>query len=222
MRPPDATISVDRAAMGDRASSGLPAHSGRSGTVSQNTEPHEKSGYIQNKILQNRQIIRSLKEKQDRKRSRAEKIADFMTTLFGSMGFLTVNLTWFAIWITLNLEFIPGVAAFDPFPFGLLTMIVSLEAIALAIVVLISQNRSAKIAELREEVDLQIDMLTERELTKLMHLVCAIAEKQGIDLSQDEELQTMLKPAPMSKIEHALEEQVIGPESHNARSRKGA
>ena len=89
-------------------------------------------------------------------------------------------------------------------------MIVSLEAIALAIFVLISQNRSGKIADLREEIDLQVDMLTERELTKLMHLTCAIAEKQGIDLSKDQELKKMLEPTSMSKIEHALEVQVIG------------
>jgi uncharacterized membrane protein len=179
--------------------------------VAQKPDPHDQFPYLQKRLQQSRQIIRSLKEKQDEKRSRAEKIADFMTTVFGSMAFLVINAVWFAIWIAINLNLIPGIPAFDPFPFGLLTMIVSLEAIGLAIIVLISQNRSSKIADLREEVDLQIDMLTERELTKLMHVVCAIAEKQGIDLSEDSELQTMLKPTPMSHIEHALEEQVIGP-----------
>lgn len=179
--------------------------------MAQKTDPHDQFPYLQKRLQQSRQIIRSLKEKQDEKRSRAEKIADFMTTVFGSMAFLVINAVWFAVWIAINLNLIPGIPAFDPFPFGLLTMIVSLEAIGLAIIVLISQNRSSKIADLREEVDLQIDILTERELTKLMHVVCAIAEKQGIDLSEDSELQTMLKPTPMSRIEHALEEQVIGP-----------
>lgn len=186
--------------------------------MSQPSHLGEKPANLQARLQQNRQIIRSLKEKQDKKRSRAEKVADVMTAVFGSMGFLIVNAVWFAIWIAINLNFVPGIPAFDPFPFGLLTMIVSLEAIGLAIVVLISQNRSSKIADLREEVDLQIDMLTERELTKLMHLVCAIAEKQGIDLSQDHELQTMLQPTPMSRIEHALEEQVIGVKQHNSQN----
>lgn len=186
--------------------------------MSQPIASTEKLAGLQARLQQNRQIIRSLKEKQDKKRSYAEKLADFMTALFGSMGFLIINAVWFAIWIVINLNLIPGITPFDPFPFGLLTMIVSLEAIALAIVVLISQNRSSKIADLREEVDLQIDMLTERELTKLMHLVCAIAEKQGIDLSQDQELQSMLQPTSMSRIEHALEEQVIGPKQHNSRN----
>ncbi|MDZ4764276.1 MAG: DUF1003 domain-containing protein [Chloroflexota bacterium] len=180
--------------------------------MSNNTEPNAKSRYLQHHLQKSREIIRSLKAEQDEKRSLTEKIADFVTALFGSIGFLVINVVWFAGWIVINLEIIPGVNAFDPFPFGLLTMIVSLEAIILAIFVLISQNRSSKIADLREEIDLQVDMLTERELTKLMNIVCAIAEKQGIDLTDDEELQIMLEPTSMSKIEHALEKQVIGKE----------
>ncbi|MFZ4813441.1 MAG: DUF1003 domain-containing protein [Phototrophicaceae bacterium] len=174
------------------------------------TTPNAKTAYLQKHLQASRQIIRSLKAQQDEKRTRAEKVADFMTALFGNIGFLTLNVVWFVVWIVINLEIIPGVAAFDPFPFGLLTMIVSLEAIVLAIFVLISQNRSSKIAELREEIDLQVDMLTERELTKLMHVVYAIAENQGIDFSGDEELQTMLQPTSITRIEHALERQVIG------------
>ncbi|MBA3868242.1 MAG: DUF1003 domain-containing protein [Anaerolineae bacterium] len=186
--------------------------------MSQNTASTEKNRYLQNNLEQNREIIRSLKTRQDEKRSLAEKIADFMTAIFGSIVFLLINVIWFAIWIVINLKIIPGSVAFDPFPFGLLTMIVSLEAIVLAIFVLISQNRSSKIADLREEIDLQVDMLTERELTKVMHLVCAIAEKQGIDLTQDKELQIMLEPTSMSKIEHALEKQVIGMTQEGSKS----
>jgi uncharacterized membrane protein len=182
-----------------------------------NTKKHS----LQHRLQQNSEIIQSLKERQDEKRTRAEKIADKMTDIFGSIGFLVANIIWFAIWIVINLGLIPGVAAFDPFPFGLLTMIVSLEAIILAIFVLISQNRSSKIADLREEVDLQVDMLTEREITKLMQVVCAVAEKIGVDLEDDEELQQMLTPAPLNNIEQALERQVLGQEwSQNHHSQK--
>ena len=178
--------------------------------MSQPTQSNPKIHALQHRIQQNREIIQSLKARQDEKRTWAEKIADTMTDLFGSIGFLVVNIIWFAIWIVINLGLIPGVAPFDPFPFGLLTMIVSLEAIMLAIFVLISQNRSSKIAELREEIDLQVDMLTEREITKLMQVVCAVAEKIGVDLESDEELRHMLTPAPVNKIEHALERQILG------------
>lgn len=178
--------------------------------MSPKTEPLTKNRFLRKNLEESRDIIRSLKARQDEKRTRAEKMADFMTSLFGSIPFLLLNVVWFVTWFILNLNLIPGIKPFDPFPFGLLTMIVSLEAIVLAIFVLISQNRSSKIADLREEIDLQVDMLTERELTKLMHLVCTIAEKQGINTASDQELQTMLEPTSMSKIEHALEQQVIG------------
>jgi uncharacterized membrane protein len=179
-------------------------------TVSQNGQPNRNNKHLQNKLKANQDIIRSLKERLDEKRSTSERLADFLTASFGSMGFLIINVAWFALWIVINLGMIPAIPVFDPFPFGLLTMIVSLEAIGLAIIVLISQNRSSKIADLREEIDLQIDMLTEREITKLMHIVSAIAEKQGIDLKADKELQTMLDPTSTSKIEDTLEKQVWG------------
>ena len=156
-----------------------------------------------------RQIITSLKAKTDARRSIPEKIADSTTNAFGSIPFLVINITLFSLWIIINLNLIPGITPFDPFPFGLLTMIVSLEAIVLSIFVLISQNRASTIDDLRSEIDLQIDLITEQELTKLMHMVALMAEKNGIDLSQDKELTEMLKPLPREKIERSLEEQIF-------------
>jgi uncharacterized membrane protein len=171
-------------------------------------QPRSRS--LRDQLRRDHEMVDSLKERQDRKRSPSEKLADWMTITLGGMPFLMTNVVWFAVWIVLNADIIPGLEPFDPFPFGLLTMIVSLEAIILAIFVLISQNRAAKVADLRAEMDLQVDMLAERELTKLLGVVSAIAEKQGIELARDEELQSMLQPAPMHKIEAALEEQVVG------------
>ncbi len=158
--------------------------------------------------ITSRHLIRSLRAEADRKRSASEKTADWITTTVGSMGFLIANVLWFAIWIILNIEIIPGVVPFDPFPFGLLTMIVSLEAIMLAIFVLISQNRGERIDELREEVDLQIDMIAEEELTKLLKMVSLLLEKQGVNVAQDEELQAMIAPTNIEKLERILEEQI--------------
>jgi len=121
-----------------------------------------------------------------------------------------LNVVWFVVWITINVGLIPGVEPFDPFPFGFLTMVVSLEAIALAIIVLMSQNRSAKILDLREEVDLQVNLLTEQEITKLLQIVALLAEKQGIDLSRDSALQEMLRPSDTEKIEKEMEKEVSG------------
>jgi uncharacterized membrane protein len=155
------------------------------------------------------QILTSLKSKADAKRTLTERVADWLTRGFGSMIFLILNIIWFAVWIVINTGLIPGIEPFDPFPFGFLTMIVSLEAIALAIIVLISQNRAAKIADLREEVDLQVDVTTELELTKLLKLVGMLLQKEGIDLSHDEELAVMLRPTDTEKIEKTLEAEIV-------------
>lgn len=153
-------------------------------------------------------IAQSLKARADAKRSRAEVWADRMTASFGSMYFLAANVAWFAVWIALNLNLIPGVAPFDPFPFGLLTMIVSLEAIVLAIVVLISQNRQMKIADLREEVDLQVDIITEQEITKILELLVLLLDKHQVDYPKNELLAEMLRPTDTGQLEETLGEQV--------------
>ena len=155
-------------------------------------------------------LARSVKGKADEKRSSLERIADTLTAVFGSMPFLLLNVVWFVVWIVINVGLIPGVEPFDPFPFGFLTMAVSLEAIALAIIVLMSQNRSARILDLREEVDLQVNILTEQEITKLLQVVAMLAEKQGIDLSQDRDLLAMLHPTDSESIEKEIEKEVIG------------
>jgi uncharacterized membrane protein len=159
-------------------------------------------------IQRSSQIAQSLKARADAKRTPFERFADSMTAFFGSMYFLVANVAWFLVWIVINLDLVPGIAAFDPFPFGLLTMIVSLEAIVLAIVVLISQNREARIAELREEVDLQIDLLAEQELTKLSQLMVLLLEKEKIEYPKDPELETVLQPTDAEKMEKLIEEEV--------------
>jgi uncharacterized membrane protein len=87
-------------------------------------------------------------------------------------------------------------------------MVVSLEAIVLSIVVLISQNREERIATLRQEMDLQINMQTEKELTKLMEMVVLLLETQGIDVNGDEELQAMLEPTHAETIEKSIEKEI--------------
>lgn len=169
----------------------------------------QPSSELSKDIDHRRRVIRSLRAKEDEKRSFSERIADRVSEIFGSMTFLVMNVVFFAGWIALNVNIIPGVEPFDPFPFGFLTMAVSLEAIILAILVLISQNRAAKIGELREEIDLQIDILTEEELTKLLHMVALLLEKQGIDNGHDEELKEMLEPTDIDALETELEEQII-------------
>jgi uncharacterized membrane protein len=155
-----------------------------------------------------RRLIRSLKARADAKRTRTQRLADWMTDAAGSNVFLAINAIWFLVWTVWNTNLIPGVKPFDAFPFGLLTMVVSLEAILLSIFVLMAQNRSARIDQLRQEIDLQVNLIAEDELTKLLCLVSKIAEKQGIDVAGDRDLQEMLAPTNVEKIERVLETQL--------------
>lgn len=161
----------------------------------------------QEKIKRRRHAIRSFKVKADAKRTMADRFADLLTARFGSVLFLVVNMLVFVGWIAWNTNHIPGVTPFDPYPFGMLTTAVSLEAIVLAIVVLISQNREAKVAELREEVDLQVNMISEEEVTKLIGLVTILLEKQGVKVNEDPELKKLLGTSN-DQIERELEEEL--------------
>jgi uncharacterized membrane protein len=158
-------------------------------------------------IKDRRQAIKSFKAKANAKRKPAEKFADLLTSKFGSMTFLILNLIWFASWIVIN-KGMTSIKPFDPYPFSFLTMVVSLEAIFLAIIVLISQNRESKVAEVREEIDLQLNTVTEEELTKLISLVVQIAEKQGIKVDDDPELAKMLIPTNTAKLERDIEKEL--------------
>ena len=152
-------------------------------------------------------VIQSYRAKADAKRTLSDKFADKLTSKFGTVTFLSINALWFFVWIVINMDLVPGIAPFDPFPFGLLTMIVSLEAIFLAIIVLISQNRAAKVAELRDEIDLQINSIAETEITKILVLMGLLLEKNGIEVD-DPEIADMVRPVKSHDIEAILEKQL--------------
>jgi uncharacterized membrane protein len=102
-----------------------------------------------------------------------DRVADRITAFAGSMPFVYMHIVWFAIWILLN---IAG-WRFDPFPFGLLTLVVSLEAIFLSTFVMLSQNREAVRSDIRSEIDFETNVLSEIWLE-------AVAERIGIDVDE--------------------------------------
>lgn len=154
-------------------------------------------------------MISRLKTKAISSRSYTEKIADWITKSFGSLIFLLLNISFFGLWIMVNLGLVPNIVPFDPFPFGLLTMMVSLEAILLTIFVLISQTRIEQMENLREDVDLHFEIITEEEITKLIQMTKLIAEKNKISFEGDMELKEMLKPLNLKTIENALEKDIL-------------
>jgi uncharacterized membrane protein len=134
-------------------------------------------------------------------RTVSERIAEWIATFTGSMFFVWLHVVWFALWIVFNIPWL-GLQPLDPFPFTFLTMIVSLEAIFLSAFILISENRQGRLADRRSRVNLQVDMISEREITKVMELVVDIHAHLGIQRAVDLELNDMQKA---TNIEHLTE-----------------
>ena len=151
--------------------------------------------------------IGAIKAQHAAHRSPLERNVDRLNTIAGSTPFLVVHALWFSAWIIWNSGLFP-VPAFDPFPFGLLTMVVSLEAIFLSIFVLMAQQRESAIAELREELGLQVSLRVEQEVTKTLQLVAGLYTRMGHRVSDDPELHRMLEPLDVKGIERDLLEQI--------------
>ena len=151
--------------------------------------------------------FRAIKAQHSANRTGAEILADRMIGLASSTAFLVIHAILFIIWIVWN---IPGVPLphFDPYPYGMLTTIVSLEAIFLSIFVLMTQSRESHIGELREELTLQVNLRVEEEVTKTLHLVAGLYSRLGLKLADDPELKSMLEPLDPKRIEEDLAEQI--------------
>jgi uncharacterized membrane protein len=151
--------------------------------------------------------LRAIKAAHAADRTYLQRIADTLTRAASSAWFFTFHVVWFTFWITWNVGVL-GLRPFDPFPFGLLTMVVSLEAIFLSIFVLMAQSRESSIAELREELTLQVNLRIEQEVTKTLELVAGLYTRLGHRLGEDPELAEMLQPLEPERIERELNEQI--------------
>jgi len=151
--------------------------------------------------------FRAIKAQHASNRSKMEVLADRMIGFASSTPFLVIHVIIFIAWIFWNLPF-TGLPKFDPYPYGMLTTIVSLEAIFLSIFVLMTQSRESRIGELREELTLQVNLRMEEEITKTLHLVAGMYSRLGLQLADDPELKAMLEPLDPKKMEADLAEQI--------------
>ena len=140
-------------------------------------------------------------------RSLLERFVDKLNEIASSVWFLVGHAIGFTFWLLWNTGHL-GLRAIDPFPFGLMTTIVSLEAIFLSIFVLMAQQRESAIAELREELGLQVNLRVEQEVTKTLQLVAGLYTRLGHRVSDDPELHHMLQPLDVRAIERDLLEQI--------------
>ncbi len=136
-------------------------------------------------------------------RNWTDVFADYLTWQFGTVAFLIVNAIVFITWMLANAGTL-GLRPFDPFPFNLLTMTVSLEAIFLSIIVLISQNKQSKIADIRQQIDFEINVRAEEEITKILVLIDELCKTQGIR-RRDPELEQMKERIDIDKIQKEAE-----------------
>lgn len=144
-----------------------------------NTAPQKAATKGVAKIVEKniRDLIK-VREKVEKKKTRSERVAGWVVKVAGNMWFAYAHVVWFILWIGDSV--LNGKDAFDPYPFSMLTTVVSLEAIFLTLFVLVSQNLQGQHDEQRANLHLQIDLLAEHEITKLLCMVDAIAEKLGV------------------------------------------
>lgn len=155
-------------------------------------------------------IIRSLEEEALKNRSFAVRLADRLTEIFGSFTFFIANVIFFILWILINRGQFPGFPIFDPYPYTLLTTFVSLEAIVLSIIVLLSQNRQSVVSTLREELHLQVNLIAEKEITKVLKLLHDLHRHHKI-LQNDPELEEMIQDLDASYLEKQLRKKLTPP-----------
>jgi uncharacterized membrane protein len=142
---------------------------------------------LSNVLERNIWTILRLRLKASKERHLADRVADAITDFSGQLAFVYIHIIWFSAWVLFNSGRF-GIKPFDPFPYGFLTMVVSLEAIFLSTFVLISQNRFSEEAESRANLSLQIGLLTEHEVTRCLQMLDAIQDKIGIENDEDSTL----------------------------------
>jgi uncharacterized membrane protein len=153
--------------------------------------------------LRNIQAIIGLERGTKENRSAIDRLTDAVSTAASSPSFIVAHAVWFATWIGFNLHR----SAFDPFPFNLLTLTVSLEAIVLTGFVLMAQNRMTQQADKRAHLDLQINLLAEQELTAILKVLCLVAAKNGVDVAAaDPRLQQLLAHTDVRTLAAALDQ----------------
>ncbi len=154
-------------------------------------------------VIGNIDAVLGLEERAARDRPAAARVSHRIGSFVGSIPFAAIHLAVFVTWMAVNSGRWPGLA-FDPYPFTLLGTTVSCEAVLLTTFVLIKQNRQDELAERRAHLDLQVNLLAEREVTRILQLVQAISEKLGTDGVDDDELNELSQDIGIEELAKGL------------------
>lgn len=143
-------------------------------------------------VESNIRTVADLEQSFEQRRSPKDLIADVIGGFSGSIWFVVIHVVIFISWFLVNSKVFPFFPHFDPYPFILLAMVVSVEGVLLSTFVLMKQNRMQQRSDARDHLNLQIDLLAEKEVTKALQLLQAICRKLDIpDPEGDEELRDM-------------------------------
>lgn len=172
------------------------------------TPPHpqtpEQPNGMARVVARNIQALLERRQQENQRKNRQDRIADAITRFTGSMTFVYLHLVVFGLWILINLGWLPLVERFDP-SFVILAMAASVEAIFLSTFVLISQNRMTALADKRADLDLQVSLLAEHEITHIIQLVTAMAHRMGLEESRNPELAELARDVAPEKVLDEIE-----------------
>jgi uncharacterized membrane protein len=162
-----------------------------------------------NPTQHNIEAIAKLEQDALERRTTAERFSEAIAKFIGSVAFLLLQILLVLAWSAINLNLIPGVKPFDPFPFGILALVISSESVILAIFVLMSQNRMTRQAERRSHLDLQVGMLAEQELTTVLEMQQKICQHLGVDVTSSKpELRSFNAATDVRKLASELEDKL--------------
>ncbi len=155
-------------------------------------------------VERNIQALLDRRQAEERRLNWHERVAEAITRFTGSMTFVYIHLVVYGLWIVINLGWIPFIPRFDP-TFVILAMEASVEAIFLSTFILITQNRMMAVADRRADLNLQISLLSEHEVTKLITMVREIGQKMGVEAAKQPELEELAKDVQPEKVLDTME-----------------
>jgi uncharacterized membrane protein len=167
--------------------------------------PNGEASGLTDVMHRNIETLLSIRREFEQRKRPSDRIADRVTGLVGSMRFVWFSAVLFGAWIVVNLGWVPGVRPFDPYPFVMLAMVASVEAIFLSTFILVSQNRMAELDKRQADLDLQVSLLAEHEVTRLIQLVDEIAKRLGADATRDPRLDELKRDVDPHQVIEELE-----------------
>lgn len=157
-------------------------------------------------VHNNIRTLLEVRNEHERQKDSSQRLADGITGFVGSMRFVFVHAVLVVLWLVYN-SGVFGLPPFDPYPFVGLAMVASVEAIFISTFIMVSQNRLNQLAEKRADLDLQVNLLTEHELTQLIRIVNAMAAKMGIQAKHIVNVEDLMKDVPPEAVLEQLEAQ---------------